>query len=128
LQVAAVARADAVLGRRSGFQPLWEAEQFRPGAAGSASGVGPLGEGLGTALIVAGDPLRDGADTTAEGLGDRGGGAALEGEDESLVAEPIPLASDGLGQVLEFVEGQVVVDVPGEAPGVGPKSLIFTGS
>jgi hypothetical protein len=64
LQVAAVERAEAVLGRRSGFQPLLEAEQFRPGEAGAASGVGPLGEGLGTALIVAGDPLLDGADTT----------------------------------------------------------------
>ena len=39
---------------------------------------------------------------------------------------------DGLGdvdagQVLEFLEGQVVVDMHGEAPGVGPKSHILTG-
>jgi hypothetical protein len=105
LQVAAGERAEAVLGRRSGFQPLWEAEQFRSGEVGSASGVGPLGEGQRTALIGAGDPLLDGADTPAESLGDLGGGAALEGEDEGLVAEPHPLASEGLGQALEFVEG-----------------------
>ena len=32
--------------------------------------MGPLGKRLRTALIVAGDPVLDGADTTAEGLGD----------------------------------------------------------
>jgi hypothetical protein len=64
LQVVAVARADAILGRRSGVPPRWEAEPFRPGVAGSASGVGPLGKGLRTALMGAGDPLLDGADTT----------------------------------------------------------------
>jgi hypothetical protein len=89
--------------------------------------VEPLGEGLRTALIGAGDPLLDGADTPAEGLGDLGGGAALDGADDGLVVEPNPLASDGLGQALEFVKGPVVVDVHDEAPGVKPKSLILTG-
>ena len=61
----------------------------------------------------------DGPLALAEGLGDLGGGAPLEGEEDGLVAEPHPLGRDGLGQVLEFVERQVVVDVHGEAPGVG---------
>src|SRR5512135_600595 len=126
LQVAAVERAETVLGCWSGFQPLLEPEQFGSGEARSASGVGALGEGQWTPLIVAGDPCLDGADTPAEGLGDLGGRAALEGEDDGLIAEPDPLAREGLGQALEFVEGQVFVDVHGEAPRVEPKSLIFT--
>ena len=112
-QVGAVEGADAVLGRGPGLQPLAEAGQLRPGQAGRSAGVGPLLQGLGAAAVVAGDPVLDGADAAAEGRGDLGGGAALGGEDDGLVAEPDPLGGDGLGQALELVEGEMVVDMQG---------------
>ena len=90
-EVGAVEGADAVLGRGAGLEPLAEAGQFRPGQAGRATGVGPLAQRLGAAAVVAGDPGLDGADAAAEGRGDPGGGAALGGEDDGLVAEPDPL-------------------------------------
>lgn len=49
-------------------------------------------------------------------------GAAKE---DGLVADPDPVAGVGLGRALEFVEGRMVVDVHGEAPGSGPGSRIM---
>src|SRR3954454_8550125 len=78
-----------------------------------SSGVGRLGQGLGAAAVVAGDPVLDGAYAAAEGQGDPGGGAALGGEDDGLVAEPDPLLDDCLGQALQLVEREMVVDMQG---------------
>ena len=93
--------------------------------AGPSPGVGPLIQRLGATLVVAGDPLLDSASATAEGLSDRGGGAALGGKDDGLVADPDPFAGYRLGDALEVVEGEMVVGVHNEAPGVGPNSLIL---
>jgi hypothetical protein len=117
LQVAAAEGPGAIRGGRPGLEPLLEAEQSGPGQAGRPPGVGPLGPRLRPAAVGACDPVLDGADAAAEGLGDLGGGVALGGEDDGLVAEPDPLAGDGLGEPLEFCEGQGVVDMPGAAPG-----------
>src|SRR5512135_3423622 len=118
LEVAAVERTDAVLGLRPRLQPLLEAEPLRPGEARRSSGMGPLGERVRTTLVELGDPGLDGAWATAEGVGDPVGGAALAGENDRLRAEPDAFLGDVFGPALEFVEGQVVVDIHGEAPGV----------
>ena len=102
-----------------------EAGQLRPGQAWRAAGVGPLAQGLGAAAVVAGDPVLDRAHAAAEGRGDRGGGAALGGEDDGLVADPDPLLGDRLGQALQLLEGEMVVDMHGGAPGVGRSPLIL---
>ena len=124
-QVGPIEGADAILGRGPGLQSLAEARQFRPGQARRAAGVWPLPEGLGAAPIVAGDPALDGAHAAAEGRGDPGGGAALGCEDDGLVADPDPLLSDRLGQVLQLLEGEMVVDVHGGAPGIGSEPHIL---
>jgi hypothetical protein len=78
----------------------------------------PLLERLRATAVELGDPLLDGAWATTEGRRDAAGGAALGGENDRLIAEPGAFVAEGFGPPLEFVEGQVIVDVQGEAPGV----------
>src|SRR5437764_737354 len=116
-QVGPIGGADAVPGRRAGLQPLAEPVRFRPGPSWRATGVGPLPEGGRAAAVVAGDPVPDRADAGSQGLGDRGGGAAPGGEDDGPVADPDPLLGDRPGQVLQVLEGEVVVDAHGGGSG-----------
>src|SRR5512147_200082 len=107
---------DPIRGCRPRLQPLLEAEQFRAGETGRSSGVGPLVKGLGTAPVVLGDPGANGPSAPAEAVGDLLGGVSLVGQTDRLEAAPDPLLGESLGQALQFVEGQMVLDVHGEAP------------
>ena len=52
--------------------------------------MGPLLEGRHAPLVVSGNPGLNGAATASQGLGDRGDGVALLGEDDGLVTKPDP--------------------------------------
>ena len=99
-QVPAPEGADAVLGLGPGLDALLEPQHIRSCQAGRASGVGPLLEGRNAPLVVLGNPGLNGAATASQGLGDRGGGVALLGEDDGLVTEPDPFLGEGFGPLL----------------------------
>lgn len=70
-------------------------------------------------LFVLLDPGLDGSDAALKSLGDGDGIQALGGKDDGLMAFPEPLGRDRLGQLLEFFQGQMIVDMHRQAPGVG---------
>jgi hypothetical protein len=72
--------------------------------------VGPLLEGRHAPLVVSGNPGLNGAATASQGLGDRGDGVALLGEDDGLVTKPDLFLGEGFGQSLKFFEGVMVVN------------------
>jgi len=82
------------------------------GQPGRSAGVGPLPQGVGAAVIVACDPLLDGAAAASQHLGDILGEAAGLGQGDGLVADPDAMGRGVLpGEVAELLGGQVVVDV-----------------
>ena len=99
-QVPAAEGADAILGPGPGLEPRSEPRHILLRQAGRASGVGPFLEGRHAPPVVASDPGLHGATRASQGTGDGGGGLALHGQDDSLVAQPDPFLGERFGQSL----------------------------
>ena len=60
--------------------------------------------------VILCDPVLDGAEGAAERLGDVLSGAALLGQDDGLDPTPESFLGDGLGEVLELLQGVMIGD------------------
>ena len=78
--------------------------------SGRTSAPGSLVQRGDVPSVVRGDPILDGAEGAAQRLSDVLCGASLLGQDEGLDASPESFLGDGLGEVLELLQGVMVGD------------------
>ena len=105
LMIDAVEGGSPFIGPGAGLDSPPEAFQLGSGQARRSSGVPLLGQRVGAMLVVLSHPAPDEADRAGEGRGDVGGGPPLEGEDDDPVTLPGAFVGDGVGSLVEFVEG-----------------------
>ncbi len=110
-EVLAGERRQAVLGSWAGFEPLLEADQFRPLQARGSAGIRRFLQRVGERLIVLLDPDLDRPPAATQHPADVLGAMALGGQDDGLIAPPESLVGDCLGQALQLFGGQSLMDM-----------------